>query len=270
VWATVADAIDYYVYRATTHEGEQIAVKVQRPRIRRVIETDLYILKRIAAQLHERLEWSQIYDLPNLVQEVKKSLFRELDFTREARHMKIFSSNLGQNHDVYIPKLYENITTQQVLAMELVHGTKLKELAVDKIDDRELLAKRGLRLTVKQILEDGFFHADPHPGNVLVNLETGEITYLDTGMVGELTVNQRMNLIQLLMVVRQGDVRGMAQIMMGLSKPFREVDEQAFYRDFERRVGRLMEYPSGSVSLSQQVDLVFDVLQSMVCAWTPS
>lgn len=206
------------VHRAILQNGgEEVAVKVQRPRIRRVIETDLYILERIAGQLHERFEWSQIYDLPNLVQEVRKSLFRELDFTREARHMKIFSSNLDQNHDVYIPKLHENITTQQILTMELVHGTKLKELAVDQVDDRELLAKRGLRLTVKQILEDGFFHADPHPGNVMV-LDDNILCLLDWGMVGRLTRRTRYDLIDLINAVVEKDSEKILAILLNLTQ----------------------------------------------------
>ncbi len=206
------------VHRAILRNGgEEVAVKVQRPRIRPVIETDLYILERIAGQLHERLEWSQIYDLPNLVQEVRKGLFRELDFTREARHMKIFSSNLVQNHDVYIPKLHENITTQQILTMELVHGTKLKDLAVDKVEDRELLAKRGLRITVKQILEDGFFHADPHPGNIMV-LDDNILCLLDWGMVGRLTRRTRYDLIDLINAVVDKDSEKILAILLNLTQ----------------------------------------------------
>ena len=88
---------------------------------------------------------------------------------------------------------------------------------------------------MKQLLIDGFFHADPHPGNILVNLDTGDATFIDTGMVGELDLNQRINLIQLLIAMQQQDVMGMAQVMYSLSTPFvDEVDEKAYYRDFQR------------------------------------
>ena len=220
------------VHRALLREGDQeVAVKVQRPKIRQKIETDLYILQLLAAQLHERTEWGQIYDLPNLVQEVKKTLLRELDFTREARHMKICRGNFADTKEVYIPLLYEQYCTEQVLTMELVHGIKMKDMKPDDGIDREILAKRGLRLTAKQVLEDGFFHADPHPGNVMIQ-EDNVFCLLDWGMVGRLTRRTRYELIDLINAVVDKDSEKIQQILINVT----QADGMAMTRRMEREI----------------------------------
>jgi ubiquinone biosynthesis protein len=206
------------VHRAVLREnGQVVAVKIQRPRIRQVIEPDLYIMEIVAGQLNERMEAAQIYDLPNLVQEVKKTLLRELDFTREARNMKIFRSNVAQDKDVYVPFLVEKYTTEQLLTMELVQGTKLKDLTPEDDFDPEILARRGMRLTVKQVLEDGFFHADPHPGNVVI-LDGNVFCLLDWGMVGRLTRRTRYDLIDLINAVVDKDSEKILSIFLSLAQ----------------------------------------------------
>ncbi|MFP3869721.1 MAG: ABC1 kinase family protein [Syntrophobacteria bacterium] len=206
------------VHRAVLREdGQVVAVKVQRPRIRPVIETDLYMVEMIAQQLDERMESSRIYDLPNLVQEVKRPLLREIDFTREARHMKIVRSNFAGNTEIYIPRVYDEYTTARVLTMELVHGTRLKDLRLEDQQDRQLLAKRGLTLTVTQVLEHGFFHADPHPGNVLI-LEDNVVCLLDWGMVGRLTPKTRYDVTDLINAVAEKDSEKVLGILLKLTQ----------------------------------------------------
>jgi ubiquinone biosynthesis protein len=147
--------------------------------------------------------------------------------------------------------------------MEFVTGVKISNL--EQIDragiDRQALATNTLRALVKQLLIDGFFHADPHPGNVLVNLETGDATFIDMGMVGELDLGQRLNLIQLVIAIQQQDVSGMAQVLYGLSTPFiPHVNEKAYYRDFQRTVGRYLTYSKGT-SFGKSVNVAFDLLR---------
>ncbi|MGW8223209.1 MAG: ABC1 kinase family protein, partial [Syntrophobacteria bacterium] len=206
------------VHRAILRENKEVvAVKVQRPKIRQVIEPDLYILSRIAGQLHERMEWGKTYDLPKLVQEIRKTLLRELDFTREARHMKICRNNFSEMEEVYIPRLYEDYCSEHVLTMELVQGIKMKDLGPEHDLDRELLARRGLRLTVKQVLEDGFFHADPHPGNVMI-LDGNVFCLMDWGMVGRLTRKMRYELIDLINAVVDKDSEKIQDILLDLAR----------------------------------------------------
>ncbi len=123
------------------------------------------------------------------------------------------------------------------------------------------MADEALRAAIKMLLIDGFFHGDPHPGNVLVSLETGSITFLDLGMVGELSLRQRALFINLLVVAANKDVSGLAQALRSLSEPFRAVDEQAYYREFERKVGRYMdvgEYVPFAVVMAASLDVLRD------------
>lgn len=206
------------VHKAILRENKDVvAVKVQRPKIRQIIEPDLYILSRIARQLHDRMEWGKTYDLPKLVQEIRKTLLRELDFTREARHIKICRNNFSEVEEVYIPRLYEDYCSEHVLTMELVQGIKMKDLGPHHNLDRELLARRGLRLTVKQVLEDGFFHADPHPGNVMI-LDDSVFCLMDWGMVGRLTRKMRYELIDLINAVVDKDSEKIQDILLDLAR----------------------------------------------------
>jgi ubiquinone biosynthesis protein len=177
------------------------------------------------------MEAVKIYDLPNLVDEIKKTLLRELDFYREARHMKICRSNLADNQKVYIPQVYESYSSERVITMELVHGTKMKDLAPEHHIDREILAKEGLRLTIKQILEDGFFHADPHPGNLMI-LDNNILCVLDWGMVGRLTRRTRYELIDLINAVVDKDSERILGILINLTG----VDGEIMVRRMEREI----------------------------------
>jgi ubiquinone biosynthesis protein len=154
--------------------------------------------------------------------------------------------------------------------MEFIDGIKITDLAtLDEAGfNKEELAKNALRATLKQILIDGFFHGDLHPGNIFVNRSDGDIVFLDVGMVGELSVRHRANMINLLLVMQQADVRGLAQAARALSVPFREVNEHAFQHDFERRVGRLMQQQS--VPMSETLNEVMSVLRENGLQLDPS
>jgi ubiquinone biosynthesis protein len=150
-----------------------------------------------------------------------------------------------------------------LLTLEFVHGVKINNVAaIDAAGlDRRELALTTLRAVVKMLMIDGFFHADPHPGNVLVNLTSGDITFIDTGMVGELDLPQRVNLIQLLVALQQVDVQGMAQIMKNMSVPFVDhVDEKSYYRDFERTIGRIL-YSGSKAGFGESVNLSLNLLR---------
>jgi ubiquinone biosynthesis protein len=185
------------VHKATLRSsGEEVAVKAQRPGIENVVQRDLYILEVLARQLHEHVEFLSFYDLPGLVRELKRSLLRELDFRREARHMRIANANLASNPYVHIPQVKKGLTTSKVLVMELIPGQLLSHTQGLSEGNRHLLARQGIQVTLKQVLEDGFFHADPHPGNILVQ-DDGHFTLLDWGMIGRLTPVTRLRLLDM-------------------------------------------------------------------------
>jgi ubiquinone biosynthesis protein len=251
------------VHRATLHDGTEVAVKVQRPNIRNEMKADVGIMRNASRVLSNRFQALQAIDLAGMVDEFGSNAIRELDYTGEAYNAYRLTQNMASVPGVHIPKIYPDLSTDKVLTMEFIRGVKISNLeAIDQAGlDREMLAKNALRAIVKQLLIDGFFHADPHPGNVLVNLQTGDIAFIDTGMVGELELSQRLNIIQLLIAVQQNDVTGMASVMKSLSTPFVDkVDEKAYYKDFERTIGRIM-ISGGTVDFGQAVSLSMDLLR---------
>lgn len=205
------------VHRAVLREGGPVvAVKVQRPRIRPMVETDFAIMKGIAEQLHERFRELRIYDLPNLVKVSKRTLLREMDFRKEARYMKIARAHLGDMSDVYIPRVMEDYCTRSLLVMEYVPGTKLRYLDPGSLDDPDKLARRGLEMGVHQIFERGFFHADPHPGNVLLT-EEGRLCLIDWGMIGRLTEEDRRDLMVLINALADKDSKKLMDTILKIS-----------------------------------------------------
>jgi ubiquinone biosynthesis protein len=198
-WEPLGSASLAQVHRARlARDGREVAVKVQRPGIRRMINSDLDILAFIAERLNE-LKNYQLYDFPGLVEELRFSLVRELDFTLEARNMKIFRKNLTFPDLMYLPEVYEEGTTPYVLTMELVQGVRLDQLPPDR-GRRETLARNGAKIMLDQMLRQGFFHADPHQGNLLV-LDDGRLCFLDWGMTGRITKKLRETLVDLILAL---------------------------------------------------------------------
>ncbi len=251
------------VHLAKLTSGETVVVKVQRPNIRQQMKADLGIMQNAARIISARSEYVRTIDLVGMLEQFSKSVLEELNYLGEAYNATRLGKDLAPLPGVTTPKIYYEYTTSKVLTMDFVAGVKITNLEAIKAAgiDTELLVTNLLRAMVKQLFITGFFHADPHPGNVFVNLETGQITFLDLGMVGELTVQQRVNIAQLLMALQKGDTRGMASILLSLSTPFvDEVDEAAYYRDFERTVGR---YTMGgsAISIGDAVSAMFGLLR---------
>jgi len=211
-------------------DGLVVAAKVQRPDIRHKIEMDLDILAAVADRLHERSEELQAYNLPNLVQVTKRNLLRELDFSREARNMKIARSYAGDDAAVYIPRVYEDYCSEQLLVMEYIQGTKLKHMDRDTLGQPAALARQGLKAAIKQILEDGFFHADPHPGNIMITNEN-RLCLLDWGMVGRLSETDRYELIDLMKSLVERDTRALLNALLRITNGEAGVDRRALERD---------------------------------------
>ncbi|GMQ78744.1 MAG: AarF/ABC1/UbiB kinase family protein [Anaerolineae bacterium] len=258
----LAAASTAQVHRAVLFDGTEVVVKVQRPNIINQVKSDLGILNNAASVLSRRLDWARDIDLVGMLDEFGTNLIGELDYRGEAYNARRLERNMESIEGVHIPTIYNNLSTRRVMTMEFIRGIKINNIpAIEEAGyDREWLANVTLRSLVQQLLIDGFFHADLHPGNVLVDLDTKWVTYIDLGMVGEIDINQRLNLIQLLMVMNQKDVTGLGQVMRSLSKPFREVNDRAYNRDFERRVGRYME-PDVHASVSESISVAFDVLR---------
>jgi ubiquinone biosynthesis protein len=260
----LAAASTAQVHRATLVGGEQVVVKIQRPGIVTQMKADLGIMQRAAGVASRRSEELEAIDLEGMIEQFSDSVLTELDLLGEAYNAVRLTENMAGLEGVRIPIIYPDYATSRVLVMEFIEGVKISDIeAIEAAGlEREVVARNAMRAVIKQLLIDGFFHADPHPGNLLVNLQTGDITFLDTGMVGQLDLSQRLNLIQLLIAVQQQDVAGMGQILRNLSVPFvPEVDEKAYMRDFKRVIGRQL-YIGGSAGFGQTVSMGLDLLRA--------
>lgn len=250
------------VHRAMLADGTKVVVKVQRPGIRKQMRADIGVMGSLSSVLERRSQYARDIDLPGMIREFGEGIIRELDYGGELYNMKRLSRNMEGMPGVSVPKSYPQLSSSKVLTMDFMEGVKINNVAaIDAAGLNRLeIGAAILRALIKQLLIDGFFHADPHPGNVLVNLETGAVGFLDMGMMGEIGFNQRLNLINLLMVSRQKDPAGLARAIRSLSVPFRKnVDDSAFYKDFQRVIGRYMD-PDSPTSFGPLMNVVFDVL----------
>jgi ubiquinone biosynthesis protein len=251
------------VHRATLHNGTAVVVKVQRPDIYNQMKADIGIMQNAVRVVSARSDYARSVDMVGMVEQFGTSVLAELNYHGEAYNSFRLAENLKDLPGVHVPRVFPELSTSRVLTMEFIRGVKISNLeAIDRSGiDRQVLARNTLRAIVKQLLIDGFFHADPHPGNVLVDLQSGDVAFIDTGMVGELELQHRLNLVQLLYAVQQSDIPGMGQIMRNLSEPFIDnFDAAAYQRDFERRVGNVL-YSAGTASFGQSVNMSFDLLR---------
>ena len=235
------------VHRATLHSGENVAVKVQRPNIQTQLKSDVELLVKVSEALSSRAGWAQGIDLAGIVGEFGSTLLRELDYTIEAYNARRLTEVLAPIDGVRVPTVYHDLSSSGVLTLEFIPGVKSTNhtAILDAGIDPEVLAERTIQAAVKMLVFDGFFHADPHPGNVFVDLESGDLTMLDTGMIGELSVADRIKLAGLAQAIDAGDVAGMAQSLKGLSTPYRETDDEAYYDEAKRRITPFLNPPPG-------------------------
>jgi ubiquinone biosynthesis protein len=234
----VAAASLSQVHRAVLRDGRKtLALKVQRPEIRSKIETDLDILAHAANLLHERRKSLRMYDLPELVRSIRRTLQHELDFSREARHMQVAHNLMAELSGIHIPRVYTDLSHKRLLVMEYVRGRKLKEIDRRRLSNAETLAKNGMQAIVKQILEDGFFHADPHPGNLLI-ADDETMSLLDWGMVGRLTQQDRHVLLNLMAAIVERDAQRLSDALLVITAGSSGLDRQ----ELERDLLNLMDY----------------------------
>ncbi|HKC64366.1 MAG TPA: AarF/UbiB family protein [Pyrinomonadaceae bacterium] len=231
------------VHQAELRDGRQVVVKVQRPNIREVVIKDLEVMQGIAEFLDNHTEAGRRYDFGIILSELRKSLMRELDYRQEVRHLIIFNRNFREFKRLIVPLPVEDYCTSRVLTMEHIHGrkiTSLSPLALMDIDGYGL-AEEIFRAYLKQILIDGIFHADPHPGNVFLT-DDNRIALIDLGMVGRITPQSQENILQLLLAISEGRGDEAAAITIKLGEPKESFEQESF----SRQVADLVTQHQGS------------------------
>jgi ubiquinone biosynthesis protein len=224
------------VHRATLPDGTLVAVKIQRPMIVAKTKADLGVMQELAKTAENRFALARRIAIRGMVGEFAKGVLEELDYRNEAYHARRLTDSMARFERVHIPAVYDELSSSRVLTMEFVRGIKITDtdgLRAAHIDEGELGAT-FMRAIIKQVLIDGFFHGDPHPGNVLVDPESGRIIFLDLGLVGQLKTEQRIDLLGLVYALKEVDLSGIADSLIALGKPTAAYDEEALRASIDR------------------------------------
>lgn len=198
------------VYKGKLKTGETVAIKVQRPGLAHLIALDIYILRRLAQWTQKNVKRVRS-DLVAIMDEFGSRIFEEMDYSHEGRNAERFAQLYGSLQDIYVPKIYWEYTGRRVLTMEWINGTKLTQMEAIKEQggDAKYLIEVGVQCSLRQLLEHGFFHADPHPGNLLATPD-GKLAYIDFGMMSEVKPYQRYGLIEAVVHLVNRDFAGLA------------------------------------------------------------
>jgi len=243
------------VHAAELRDGRRVVVKVQRPGICKQISEDLEVLEELAGFLERHTKAGKRYQYLRVLEEFRHSLLQELDYEREASNLITLATNLKDFEHLQVPLPIKDYSTRRVLTMERVEGAKNTEICpLARLEvDTGMLAEELFRAYLKQILVDGVFHSDPHPGNVFLT-EDGKVALLDLGMVGYTSPAMQDSLLKLLLAVSEGNSEEAADIAIRLSQTTPQFEES----DFRRRISQL-------VSERQQSDLTkYDVGQAIL------
>lgn len=227
------------VHRAAMRDGRLVAVKVQRPKIREKMVEDLDTLREVAEFLDHHTEMGKRFEFQRILEEFRKTLLQELDYRQEAQNLKTLGSNMAEFKRIVVPQPIDDYTTSRVLTMEFIRGSKITSLSPlvrTEIEGVEL-GEQLFAAYLKQILVDGFFHADPHPGNILLTNESS-IALIDLGMVGRITPSVQEGMLKILLAVSEGRGEDAARQMIEISEKKDDFDEPAFTRQVAELVGR--------------------------------
>jgi ubiquinone biosynthesis protein len=250
------------VYRASLISGEDVVVKVQRPNIDVTVRGDLNIMQDVVSTLEKRAKSARNLGLSGMADEFAENVTEELDYQIEAYNARRLKTMMSEFDYVSIPNIYGSYCTSRVITMEYMQGVKMTQVeAMDVAGiDRQELARKLIRVMNKQVLLNGFFHGDPHPGNVLVDLESGKIIFLDLGMMGQMTDEQRMALFDIIWSLKYGESRDLTNILLRLSTRYKDFDEEDLNRDVDRLVQRHVVYVEGTPELSTVVQEALNLL----------
>ena len=225
------------VHRAVLNEGDVVAVKIQRPKVRKTIEVDLEIMLHLATLMEHHIEELSFQKPVHVVEEFARTLERELDYSIEASNMERVSVQFLKDRAIYIPKVYSDYSGVKVLTMEYVGGIKVSETEKLKAAgmDLKIITRRGADFIMKQVFEFGFFHADPHPGNIFV-LPGNVICPIDFGMTGSVDKRRRDLFVDILECVAKKDAERSARLLLELG----EYEEEPDFRLFEHQISDFM------------------------------
>ncbi|MBO7500313.1 MAG: AarF/ABC1/UbiB kinase family protein [Fibrobacterales bacterium] len=257
----VASASMAQVHHAVLRDGHRrVALKIRRPGIAKTVDVDLEILRNFAAWADGRFESFRALHLVPVVEEFDQGLRREIDFRLEGAHLRLFGERYGNEPMLVVPKFHAELSGEGLVVLDFVEGTKISE--VERLREAGIdlprLARTGSDLILRQIFEHGFFHADPHPGNILV-LPGGKVCFLDFGAVGILSAEQQECLADFLIAVEERDSHALSRTLQRMSA-VEAPDFQRFRDDVQTLLQNLAEIPSSGLDVGQALGSVVRIL----------
>ena len=248
------------VYKAALKDGEAVAVKVQRPGIKKIIEVDLEIMLHLATLMEHHIEEMSLHQPVKIVEEFARTLEKEIDYTIEATNMERIAHNFLNDLTIYVPKVFRDTTTESILTTEFVEGIKVSE--IDRLEkaglDRKLITVRGADIVLKQIIKHGFFHADPHPGNIFV-LPNNVICLLDFGMTGSVDRRTREDFIDLAeSVVNRNESRA-TQVLLKLTYWEEDPDIRLLEKDVADFMGQHLYKPLKDIKIGKLLNNLLEM-----------
>lgn len=248
------------VHRARLRDGQRVVVKVQRPGVEELVRLDLEIIQFLARQLQKRTDIGTLLDLEGLVDEFAATLRAELDYIQEGRNAERFRRIFAGEKNVYIPQVFWDFTTRRVLVMEEIQGIKVDDMeALERAGmDKKELARTSSRLFMHLVFNEGFFHADLHPGNLLI-LPGGVIGLLDFGMVGHLDEETRDLLLQLLLSFLRRETEEAVEILLQLGVTPGSLNRRRLKEDMTRLINCYYGLPLGEIKIGHVLSEILHI-----------
>ena len=249
------------VHKAILPSGDEVAVKVQRPNITKTIDTDLEILRNLARMVEKRYTWARDYGISDIVDEFSLSLSKELDYGIEGRNAERIADQFRNDDTIRVPAVYWEYSTKKVLTMEYVEGIKINDVqSLDEIGfDRCLLSERFTEAMMKQILLEGLFHADPHPGNVFVQ-PGNRLVFLDFGNIGRINAQMKYEFASMLMALRRGNTDFVVRSIIKIGVTPDDINYEQLKADVQEFIDNYYGQNLNAISLSELINDFFTLI----------
>lgn len=258
----IAAASIAQAHRAMTMDGDEVVVKVQRPGISQLIETDINILSDLALLIEKYIPESEFYEPSKIVEEFARTIRKELDFIREGRNIDRFSRNFENDESIHVPKVYWELTSFQILSMEYIDGIKASQIsALDAAGlDRKVIAHNAAICSLEQMFIHGFFHADPHPGNIFI-LDNNVIAPIDYGIMGSIDQELRLALGDLLAAIIKKDANRILRVFQNLNIIQTDIDERGLRTELTDFMERYYRIPLARLDMRRLINEFIETIK---------
>lgn len=258
----IASASIAQVHHAVLKNGDQVIIKVQRPQIKENIESDIDILKNLANLIERRFHEMANYNISGIIDEFAISIRKELDFNIEAYNIEKFRKNMSKDGNLYIPRLYKEYVTKKIIVLEEIRGVKINDIkGIEENNlDKKQIALNGANIILKQIFIDGFFHGDPHPGNIFV-LEENKLCFLDFGIIGRLDDDTRSLICDLIISLYQKNASKIIKMLDDLSLIREKINRSRLKIDISDLIDYYYDVSIREVNFKKLAEEIFRLIQ---------